>query len=278
MLRGAIDLVSGNEIGGWIYSSTGSLRDHTVLAYVHDVCVGAGRIDLFREDLANAGLGDGFLGFKFPVSISRVEEAALVSVKLEGSDAVIMQSGARLALQGATSHRTVMTVRTAASVDWMRARGWLDQTEYDFLRLMFRFGVYDFNLSKSKPQERRNGGGLQDPQEAARTMFELLCTESKPISTEVLTDVMGLRPVISRFQAGEIEPIISLWSPQSARVSLLEGSHHDTPTTEFERVITGSVDYVIGADRLLFLDLRCRLTWEFEQQVRCYSIKISEPK
>jgi hypothetical protein len=274
MLRGAIDLVSGNEVGGWIYSSTGSLRDHTVLAYIHDVCVGAGRVDVFRQDLANAGLGDGFLGFKFPVSLSKLEEASLVSVKLEGSDAVIMQSGARLALRAPALQRTIVTMRTLGSIDWMRARGWLDQAEYDFLRLMFRFGVYDFNLSKSKPQERRNGGGLRDPQEAAREMFELLCAESKEAATDVLTQATGLGPLLDRFHGGSIEPIVSLWSPQSARISLLEGSHLDTSTSEPDSAITGAVDYVVGADRLLFLDLRCRLTWQFEHQVRCYSMKI----
>ncbi len=42
MLKGAIDHISPNEIGGWIYSATASLRNHTVLAFIDDACIGAG--------------------------------------------------------------------------------------------------------------------------------------------------------------------------------------------------------------------------------------------
>ena len=154
MLKGAIDHISPNEIGGWIYSATASLRNHTVLAFIDDACIGAGRVDLYREDLADAGLGDGFLGFKFPVNLANIDEAPLVVVKLEGSDAVIIQPSARLVRRTLSRPRTIVTARTLASIEWMRARAWLDQTEYDFLRMMFRFGAYDLSLRARKRVER----------------------------------------------------------------------------------------------------------------------------
>jgi hypothetical protein len=268
MLKGAIDHISPNEIGGWIYSATASLRNHTVLAFIDDVCIGAGRVELYREDLADAGLGDGFLGFRFPVNLASVDEAPLVVVKLEGSDAVIIQPSARLVSRALSRPSTIVTARTLASIEWMRARAWLDQTEYDFLRMTFRFGVYDFSLRQSKP----GSSGLRDPQEAAQDMFDLLCNTRTAVATDVLTQESGWRAQIERFEEGATEPIIGLWSPQQARISLIEGSHQDSSSTRSDDDTLGAVDYAVAPDRLLFIDLRCRLKWKMEHPVRCYSI------
>jgi hypothetical protein len=48
MLRGAIDYATPSRLGGWVFSEAVSLRDHTVLAYLGDVCIGTGQIDKFR--------------------------------------------------------------------------------------------------------------------------------------------------------------------------------------------------------------------------------------
>ena len=272
MLKGAIDHVSTNEVGGWIYSTNGSVRNHTVLAFIHDVCVGAGRVEVYREDLADAGLGDGFLGFRFPVSLAKVEDVPLVAVKLEGSDAVIIQPTARLAPRTVTAGRAIVSGRSLASIEWMRTRGWLDQADYDFLRLMYRFGAYDLSLRKGKPNEKLAGAGLRDPHGTAQEMFELLCAAPTEVASEVLSQETGLRPHLDRFYAGSIEPIVAVWSPQAAGLSLVEGSHQEAASAEPEGVMLGAVDYGIGPDRLLFVDLRCRLTWKLAHQVRCYSI------
>ena len=272
MLKGAIDHISPNEIGGWIYSATASLRNHTVLAFIDDACIGAGRVELYREDLADAGLGDGFLGFKFPVNLASVEEAPLVVVKLEGSDAVIIQPSARLVRRTLSRPCTIVTARTLASIEWMRARAWLDQTEYDFLRMMFRFGVYDLSLRQGKPGERSGGNGLRDPLVGAQDMFDLLCNTRTEVATDVLTQDSGWRSQVERFQEGATEPIIAVWSPQRASISLAEGSHQDAAHTPSDDDIVGAVDYAVAPDRLLFIDLRCRLKWKVEHPVRCYSV------
>ena len=272
MLKGAIDHVSSNEIGGWIYSSSGSLRNQTVLAYIDDVCIGAGRVENYREDLAEAGLGDGFLGFKFPVTL-RVEEAPLVAVKLEGSDAVIIQSSARLARRQQAAPRTMVTVRTTEIIEWMRARGWLEQSEYDFLRLMSRFGVYDFSLREHKTLEKAGRAQVRDPLAAAQEMFELLRHEKPQVATDVLSQDASLQPCIERLQAGAIEPIVAVWSPQEANIALVEGSHQESPIAQDG--LAGAINCAIGPDRLLFVDLRCRLKAYFSGQVRCYSMVLS---
>jgi hypothetical protein len=272
MLKGAIDHISPNEIGGWIYSATGSLRNHTVLAFLDDVCIGAGRVELYREDLADAGLGDGFLGFRFPVNLASVDEAPLVAVKLEGSDAVIIQPSARLVRRTLLRPRTIVTARTLASIEWMRARSWLDQAEYDFLRMMFRFGIYDLSLRQGRSGEKPRGNGLRDPLEVAQEMFELLCNARTEVATDVLAQESGWRSQVERYKEGGIEPIIAVWSPQRASISLVEGSHQDVSPSTSDDDATGAVEYAVAPDRLLFIDLRCRLKWKIKHPVRCYSV------
>src|ERR1051325_3617083 len=96
MLRGAIDLTTPDMIGGWIYSDAFGVRSLPVLAFLDDICVGAGKVTEFRRDLAEAGLGDGYLGFKFRISVNSPDDVRRVVVKLEGIDALLLQSGTRI--------------------------------------------------------------------------------------------------------------------------------------------------------------------------------------
>lgn len=97
MLRGAIERVSEEGICGWLWCSDAALRGKTVLAFLDDECLGAGSIDLFRQDILDAGLGDGYAGFHFDLTYPGPDEARRVVVKLECSDLVLMQQGARVA-------------------------------------------------------------------------------------------------------------------------------------------------------------------------------------
>jgi hypothetical protein len=276
MLKGAIDHVSSTEVGGWLYSEAASVRNRTVLAFLENACIGAGRIEIFREDLAEAGLGDGFLGFRFPVHLSSPDDAGRVAIKLEGSDALIVQASARLMHRHPVAPPTPVTTRTLASIEWMRSRGWLEQAEYDFLRLMSRFGAYDLSLRHGTPEERRSGNGTRDPAQVTREFFELLCAACPKVGAETLTAEVGLQPMIEQYRRGAIEPVVSLWSPQNGVVALVEGSHLDAHHESANDTAVGAVDYAVGPDRLLFLDLRCRLRAKFSAQVRSHAIAIGE--
>jgi hypothetical protein len=86
MLRGSLEFVSPAIVSGWIYSPVAEVRNHLVLAFVDQTCVGQGRVEFFRQDLASAGLGDGFLGFHFPVTLEHPRDALRIVVRLDGSD------------------------------------------------------------------------------------------------------------------------------------------------------------------------------------------------
>lgn len=98
MIRGAIEIVQDKLIAGWIYARVGSLRDQLVLAMSGPRCVGSGQVDIFRRDLLDADLGDGYCGFHFPIELLPGEHPASVVIKLADSDAVLIQNGSRVGL------------------------------------------------------------------------------------------------------------------------------------------------------------------------------------
>ena len=96
MIRGAIEMVQDRLVAGWIYARVGSLRDQLVLAFSGPRCVGSGHVEIFRRDLLDADLGDGYCGFHFPIELQSGETLDSIVVKLADSDAVLLQPGARV--------------------------------------------------------------------------------------------------------------------------------------------------------------------------------------
>ncbi len=96
MIRGAIEWAGAGSIRGWIFSPEAGLRGRTLLAFLDGQCVGAGEIGLFREDIRDAGLGDGYSGFEFDIVLDDPADAPRVVVALDWCDAVLMQRNARV--------------------------------------------------------------------------------------------------------------------------------------------------------------------------------------
>jgi hypothetical protein len=86
MIRGAIEIANRSVISGWLYAPGMMLRDQLVLAFVGKRHVGTGKIELFRKDIKDAGLGDGYSGFYFPVSLNPGEQPETIVVRLDQSD------------------------------------------------------------------------------------------------------------------------------------------------------------------------------------------------
>ena len=94
MIQGAIEVANKLTVQGWLYCSALPLRGTVVLAFVDDRCVGSGTIDLFRQDLKEAGLGDGYSGFAIPIMLSNPTEVKSLVVRIENSDLTLLQKGA----------------------------------------------------------------------------------------------------------------------------------------------------------------------------------------
>ena len=97
LIQGTIEMVLPNVIGGWIYAHAGEgLRNQLVLAFSGPRCIGQGRVEVFRRDLLDAGLGDGYCGFHFPITLEPGEHPASVVVRPANCDAALIQKGSRV--------------------------------------------------------------------------------------------------------------------------------------------------------------------------------------
>jgi hypothetical protein len=189
MIRGAIENVTRNRVFGWLWSPDVTLLGRTVLAFLDDVCIGAGKIEGFRQDLKDAGLGDGQAGFNFDLTYPNPADAPRVTVKLEGSDVVLVQRRSRIMPPGAGASAAARTTRqgpSLTSLQWMRARGWLTQSDYDFLRFFRQLGVYERSLVVPQERPERADAQLLDPGETARGMLMLHRMEEAELRREAL--------------------------------------------------------------------------------------------
>ncbi len=96
MIRGAIEVADEHVVSGWIYSDAINLRDTLVLAFSGQRCVGAGRVEVFRQDLLDAKLGDGFCGFHFNVTLPPGEHPASIVVRPADCDTALIQSRSKV--------------------------------------------------------------------------------------------------------------------------------------------------------------------------------------
>jgi hypothetical protein len=257
MLRGAIEQVQGNTVGGWIYSPAVDLRGFTVLAFLDSLCVGGGKVDVQRSDLAEAGLGDGRFGFSFPVTLPTPADGKRLIVKLEGSDALLMQAASRIVAVGGQAPKPPQGALglSLETLQWMQGRGWLSQSDYDFLRFFRQLGVYDRTLSVPVERPDRIEAELRDPAQAAAELMGLMqlgSIEPARVNVPSAGDIAALLK-----KQGSTSSIVALWSRDRARLDVVEGSH----LTQAAQIPGGSskppVEYALGPDRLLFVDARC---------------------
>lgn len=256
IMRGAIDQVSVDNVAGWLYSEAGPLRGHTVLALIDDECVGAGTVDIFRPDLMDAGLGDGYSGFDIRIIVPRAGDEQRLVVKLDGSDLVLLQPSARISKPSKLSGLALFSLRSPKSLEWMRTRGWLEQMEIDLFRALHQFGIYDRSLRMAKSAEKASGTPLLDPEHEASVLFELLRMERVELQEHKLENVRALAAQRAQLAAQTPEPVVALWSAKREALMVVEGSHQDEQLIGNE--LSGAVDYVVGPDRLILLDVRCR--------------------
>lgn len=248
MIRGAIDQISKEHVSGWFYSELESVRERVVLAFIDNHCIGSGRIEHFRRDLLSAGLGDGFLGFNISISVTNPGDLGRVTVRLQNSDLSLLQRGARIARDTGSmfdiSH-------TPESVEWMRSRGWLDQSEFDLLKALYRIGVYDLSLRQTRSMERATGNPHGEPQLVANNMLSLIYMRDVKLVEQEASELAEL------VVPDNYEPVTGIWSPRREVVLVVEGAHRDgTWPMRPQSFLTGAVEHPCGPDRLLFVDLR----------------------
>jgi hypothetical protein len=255
MIRGSIEFASTDQIQGWIHTSDGRVRDYTLLAFQGDQCVGAGKVNTFRGDLADAGLGDGHLGFSFPISVAP-ERVGSVVLRLEGGDAVILQNGAHVA--GGSKARAGLSrdeVRERlASLKWALKHGRISQADFDFLRILWSFGVYERGLL------RRSAGDdavvAEKPTAVAAALLESYAGTDVRTSTETVRTPAEFAAALARtLAASAAPPVVALHASGRASVRVAEGTH--VSDTEGAQAVPFT-DYALTGEQLLILDARAR--------------------
>jgi len=259
MIRGAIEGVTRNSIYGWIWSGEVSLAGRTVLAFLDEQCIGSGKVEGRRRDLEEAGLGDGVAGFEFGLTYVNPADAPRVTVRLEGSDVALLQARARVMppASGATL-RQGRVKPSLATLQWMRARGWLTKADFEFLRVFRDVGVYERSLAVSADP----GAPLLDPAETARTLLQLDRMDEGAIRRESVESAREWRRLAEDLEVADGPGVpLALWSAARGQVRAIEGSHLKPPVVGVEDV-PPAVGYNVGPDRLLFLDARTMLDLE----------------
>ena len=263
MLRGYVENVSDSTVSGWFYSEETSLKGRTVLAFVDNDCVGAGQIELFRQDLLDAGLGDGFLGFSFFVSVSDEADYDRLVVRLDGSDAILLQSKSMVTARSPKAQKVSpedvrqQQERLLTSLRWMRRQGWLNQSDFDFLRFFRQFGVYDRTLTVQVQGTDKTETQMRDPAEVARELLLLYRMSDVDIEQLPIASLADLKDLFLQHSEDKDEFVVALWSAQRGRLKLIEGSHTQQPTHLLAAM--PSSDYALSPDRLLFINGKCAL-------------------
>lgn len=261
MIRGSIEFVTIDKVGGWLYTEPVSARDRTVLAFLDDRCIGAGKVDIFRQDLADAGLGDGHLGFHFSITVDDPERLAGVVVRLEGSDASLIQPKSRIqAIDQKPSVDPEDIAVRLSSLKWMLTRGWLTQAEYDFLKAALQFGVYERTLAV------RNSEGIakEDPATVAADLLSVWHFNDTGMERQHVKSAQAFERLLRAHRAqGTKSAMVGLWTEQKANVLVVEGSHIGSLPTEPGQPddVAGAVSYSIRPEQLLMLDVRCQFAF-----------------
>ncbi len=294
MIRGYIEVITNEVVQGWIYSADGKTRDKIVLAYSGDQCVGSGKVEHFRRDLAAAGLGDGYLGFSFGITIAP-EDVGSVTVRFDGSDAVLLQPGAVVRSASDDSARPVdnrqlgdtrpvqdarptedrqstarspadppppdrslrrrALTRQLAALAWQLTHARLSQTEYDFLRLIWSAGVYDRTLLR---REAAGKPAVADPPLAVATeLLESYLGTDADIKIVASVTSLSFREELDKVIANPaLAPVVALYSSDRVAIRALEGSHITEDLTKAGMPRGNYVDYKINAEHLIMLDAR----------------------
>jgi hypothetical protein len=254
MLRGNIDFVSRTRVEGWVHSDLAPLVGQRLLAFVDNDCVGAGMIELFREDLVQAGIGDGMAGFSFPIHLKPAHDARLVDIRLDGGNFLLRQADSCLMLRGAFGTEQRRAPPDPETLAWMRNHGWLTQEQFETLDIVGRFGVCRAPLREASPDvppTRAEIGSTVLP------MLEL--NQRRRLGLAVVENIWGDRlpqlkeSLLTEFPASP--PLVALWSPQTQCLNVIEGSHWG----RYGDDIASGVDYEFGADTLLWINLDANL-------------------
>jgi hypothetical protein len=259
MIRGAIELATTELVRGWIYSDLGPVRDQVIVALSGEECLGTGRVNVFRPDLADVGLGDGNCGFSFGIEVSPGALESVV-VKLDGSDAVLLQAGARV---GKSFSKTPALNRSAvlwhlSRLKWALKRGRISQADFDFLRTLWPTGIYERGLVRRRAAD--DDVVIDLWRTAARGLFEAYLAFDAEISIREFSFPPDFDKELARIARNpELVVVVALHCKGQASLRVLEGSHViDGANSDKDSPTAAPAEYILTAENLVMMDSRLK--------------------
>jgi hypothetical protein len=252
MIRGCIESVTPRQVRGWIHAEGRSLRDMPLLAFSGRECIGAGQVAIFRQDLADAGLGDGYLGFDILISGERAEDLASVVVRLDQSDALLLQSEARVVGSAqAMGRMSAEEIRAEiAGYRWMLAQGWIDQADYDLLKGLTARGMYELALPRMQRSENERQQAFVD---IARRAFGLLMRREVSLKIRPVSELAEITAMALAPDAGHERPVVALYG-EGFGLRMIEGGHAQGVV---DSAGVMDVDFAVEPYQMLLVDARC---------------------
>lgn len=144
MIKGNIDFFSYTEVRGWIHSQNFSADNTEVSAYVKDLCVGQGTLDVYRQDLVEAGLGEGWSGFEFKIQIPFDVDIRDFIIRLPHCDFVLTPKEDLVLALRPKQRKELINFKD--DLLWLRGKGILQEFEFNLLRILYKFGVCDLKV------------------------------------------------------------------------------------------------------------------------------------
>ncbi|MFC5409334.1 CotH kinase family protein [Larkinella bovis] len=99
--EGYLDKVECESIRGWVWDRNKPNEAFTVEFFANGQSIGTARADIFRQDLKDAGKGNGYHVYNFPTPSSvKTGQAVSISAKVQNSDYVLKQAPKSLTCAG----------------------------------------------------------------------------------------------------------------------------------------------------------------------------------
>lgn len=263
MIIGAIESVRPNRVMGWVHCHAADLRGATILAFVDRRCVGSGRIDVFRQDLADAGLLHGHLGFDFPISLDAAQDTSRVVVSLERCEAVILQRDsavvpARIAALASDAF-AAGPVPSREVAAWLRNQEAISAAELDVIESLTDFGVAIWQPDGEGPDAQH----AELPLAAAARLFSACALSEVEAGQVEIASFQALQAVLSEPSSALAKArLLALHAERPVRVRVQEGLHKQSSVEVEKAALSNSatnwLEYPVSPDSLLLLHRNCR--------------------
>lgn len=251
--RGAIERVGDNFVSGWVSSSAQSLNEATVLAFRGRECIGSAKVEGFRQDIADAKLGDGFSGFVIHTMPIAKPDQERIYVRLEGDDAILVTPGYHEPAEPPVADGPELTLERLndrlRSIRWMRDRDWLTPAQADLLRALLRYGVYELRIGE--PGEETNT--LEKVRNSLSTLLGLIHRRDVAVDVQLCSTAEALTAALQEQDKCD-DCYFGLWSASRNRVEVAEGSH--VKHAQQQAAHLAGVMYEFGVAQVLVLDPR----------------------